>query len=169
MAGPSPHKKDVKKLIRAAKRAVRRVPVCLRADLVDEYETLEAQLNKAKAAAEDSLGGDPRVAELTARLEELRAEMGEATVEFVIRALPEKQFTKVLTEHPPREGDKRDAVMGWNIDDVVEQLIRRGTEEPNLDDEDWQILLEETLNRATYAQLTNAAWSVNDKDVSVPF
>jgi hypothetical protein len=169
MAASTPRKKQtVKTLIRTAKRAVRTVRICTRADLVDEAETLEAQLEKAKEE-NTSIGGSPQLPHLAERLAELRQLMDDATIVFRIRALPQRKLTEVIAQHPPREGNPRDKVLGFHVDDVIEQLIRQGTEEPALDDDDWQILLEETLNAATYAQLTNAAWNVNDKDVSAPF
>lgn len=148
---------------------MRTVDICTRADLVDEYETLEAKVRKAKESpAADSLAGADTSA-WEARMAELRDEMAESTIRFRIRALPDREFTKLITEYPAREGNKADAVLGMNIDEVVEQLIRRGTVEPELDAADWEVLLGEVLNRATYEQLTNAAWSVNKQDVSVPF
>jgi hypothetical protein len=170
MAGPSPQKKkqDVKALLAGAKRAIRRVPICTRADLQDEYETL---LAKQQAAQKDdgsaSLAGPP--AEFAARLDELREEMREATLEFVIRGLPRRKFTELVQANPAREGDKADALLGFNVDEVVEQLIRQGTESPVLDADDWQTLLGDTLTDAQYEQLTNAAWAVNKRDVTVPF
>lgn len=165
MAGPSPRKKNVKALLRGSQRAVRNVKICTRADLVDEAETVEARIRKAKET--DSLA--PDVSDLEARLAELREQMEDASIEFRIRALPRREFTKLITENPAREDNKHDAVLGMNIDEVVEQLIRRGTEEPELDAADWEILLGDVLNQATYKQLTNAAWSVNEHDVSIPF
>lgn len=169
MAASTPRKKkNVKQLLAESKRPVRTVNICTRADLVDEYETLEARLEKAKNEA-NSIGGSPAVPEITARLEELREQMDEASIEFRIRGLPQRQFTALVAKYPPREDNKADAYVGYNIDDVVEQLIRHGTEEPVLDDEDWQMLLEETLNNVTWDQLVNAAWNVNRVDVATPF
>lgn len=169
MAASTPRKKqDVKKLIAESRRAVRTVQICTRADLGDEYETLEARLAKAKDD-NNSIGGNPQIPELTVRIGELREQMREATIEFKIRGLSRRRYTEIVAKHPPREGNKADAMLGMNIDDVVEQLIKLGTFEPELDDEDWETLLEDTLTEATYEALTNAAWSANKRDVSVPF
>lgn len=169
MAASTPRKKkNVKQLLAGAQRAFRTVDICTRADLVDEYETIEARLEKAKADS-NSIGGHPDIPVLTERLEQLREEMRDATLTFKIRGLPQRQYTELLAQHPPRKDDKRDALLGMNIDAVVEQLIRQGTVEPELDDDDWEQLLGDVINVATYEQLTNAAWSVNNKDVSAPF
>jgi hypothetical protein len=161
-------KKNVKQLLAEAQRAVRTVDICTRADLVDEYEILESRIAKKKEAAGDSLAGADTAA-MEARLAALKEEMADASITFKIRALPDREFTKLVAEYPARKGNKPDEVLGMNIDDVVEQLIRRGTEEPEMDGGDWEKLLGEVLNKATYEQLTNAAWSVNRQDVSVPF
>lgn len=169
MAGTTPRKKKtVKQLLAEAQRAVRTVPICTRADLVDEFELLESRITKAKEAAGDSLAGADTAA-MEARLAVLKEEMADASITFKIRALPDREFTKLVAEHPGRKGNKADELLGMNIDEVVEQLIKRGTVEPEMDGGDWEQLLGEVLNRATYEQLTNAAWSVNKQDVSVPF
>lgn len=170
MAGTTPRKKkSVKQLLSEAQRAVRTVDVCTRADLVDEAERLEARIERAKASAGDSLAGAPDVSDLDARLAELKEEMADASITFKIRGLAERKYTQLIAQHPPRAGNDGDKAMGFHVDDVVEQLIRLGTEEPKLDLDDWTLLLEDVLNKATYAQLTNAAWAVNARDVSVPF
>lgn len=161
-------KRSVKELIATAQRAVRTVDICLRADLVDEYELLEARIAKAKEAAQESLGGVDTGA-MEARMAELRAEMAENSVTFRIRGLPKREFAELASQYPPREDNQRDAFVGFNLDEVVEQLIRRGTEEPVLDEDDWLALLGEALNTATYEKLTAAAWAVNKVDVSAPF
>lgn len=169
MAASTPRKKkNVKELLARSQRAVRVVDICTRADLVDEAEKLETRLERARAD-QSSIGGNPDVPALEQQLAELREQMEEATITFRIRGLSQRKYTEVVAQHPPRKDDKRDALLGMNIDDVIEQLIKLGTEEPQLDDDDWQILLDDVLNQATYVQLTDAAWSVNAKDVSVPF
>jgi hypothetical protein len=168
MAANTPRKKkNVKQLLAEAQRAVRTVKVCTRADLAEEYETLETRLAKAKAD-NNSIGGNPQVAELSAQLEELREQLRDATIEVKIRGLPRRDYTKLVAAHAPREGNKADAMLGMNVDEVVEQLIKRGTFSPDLDAEDWEFLLGD-VTEATYEQLTNAAWSANNRDVSVPF
>jgi hypothetical protein len=170
MAGPSPQKKkqNVKALLAGAQRAVRRVQICTRADLQDEYETVLAQQQAAqKEDGSASLAGPP--AEFAARLDELREEMRESTLEFVIRGLPRRKYTELVQANPAREDNKADAVLGFNVDEVVEQLIRLGTESPDLDADDWRTLLEDTLTEAQYEALTNAAWAANNRAVSVPF
>jgi hypothetical protein len=170
VAGTAPRKKqNVKALLAGAQRAVRTVEVCTRADLADEYGTLDARIKKARADGADSLAGSPELPEMIARLDELRDEMRAASITFKLRALPRREYTQVVAQNPPREGEKADALLGMNIDEVIEQLIRRGTEEPELDAADWEVLLGEALNQATYAQLTDAAWSLNTRDVTTPF
>lgn len=168
MAATTPRKKNVKALIAQAKRAVRSVDVCLRADLADEFELLDAKIAKAKEAAQDSLAGAD-TGEWEARQAELRADMAESSVTFRIRGLPKKDFAELVSQYPPREDNQRDAFVGFNLDEVVEQLIRKGCEEPDLDEDDWIALLGEALNTATYEKLTAVAWAVNKVDVSAPF
>lgn len=170
MAGTTPRKKkDVKDLIRGAKLPVEKATVCIRPDLVEEYETVAARLAKAKEGS-DSLAGDPELPGLTARLAELKAEIEEATIEFRIRGLPSKEYTKLAAQYPAREGNRLDILAGGvNTDEIVEQLIKLGTVDPILDEEDWQHLLGEAVTNVGYQRLTEAAWAANNVGVSAPF
>lgn len=160
-------KKDVKALLANAQRPIRKLDICTRGDLVDAYETLDARL---KALGDvDQLGGHPDAAPIRAQLEALREQMRDSEITFVIRGLDPREYTKLLAQHPPRDGVAQDKAMGFNVDEMVDKLIRLGTEEPELDEEDWENLFGRAINKATYAQLTNAAWSANAIDVSVPF
>lgn len=162
-------KKNVKDLIRGAKLPVEKVDVCTRPDLVDEYEDLHARVLAARESPE-SLGGDPELAAWTARLEELQAEIEDTTIEFKIRGLSRPEYTKLAAEHPAREGNNKDLLAGGvNVDEIAEQLIKLGTIDPILDEDDWQEFLANVVNNASYTKLTLAAWAANNRDVSAPF
>lgn len=170
MAATTPRKKkNVKDLIRGAKLRLETAAVCIRPDLVNEYETIQARIVQAKEGV-DSLAGAPELPELTGRLEELRAEIEESTIEFKIRGLPSKQYTQLAAKYPPRQGNRADVLAGGvNVDEIVEELIKLGTEDPVLDEEDWQLLLGGAMNNHGYQQLTTAAWAANNLGVSAPF
>lgn len=169
MAANTPRKKkNAKDLIRAAKLPVEKVKICTRPDLVDEYEELNA---RAATARENptSISGSPELPEWTARLDELKDEIEDTTIEFTIRGLPRPQYTELAAKYPGREGNQKDIFAGGvNVDEITEQLIKLGTIDPILDEEDWQLLLA-GVNTAGYAKLTLAAWAANQKDVSAPF
>lgn len=170
MAANTPRKKkNAKDLIRGAKLPVEKVKICTRPDLVDEYEELDARVANARQNP-TSISGAPELPEWTARLAELQAEIEDTTIEFKIRGLSQPEYTKLATAHPAREGNNKDLLAGGvNVDDIAEKLIKLGTIEPVLDEEDWQNLLTNVVNNASYTKLTLAAWAANNRDVSAPF
>lgn len=164
---------DVKDLIRSARLPERTVAVCLRADLVDEYERVERE--HAAGPVYDSLAaGGRHTRDLEDRLAELRQVMAEHTLTVTLRALTHPAFRALVDEHPPRQTpdggvDDRDAGMGVNRNSFPAALVRACAVAPVLDAEDWQVLLEERLTDAQFDALFEAAWTLNRRGVDVPF
>jgi len=167
-------KKSVKALIREARLPERTVSVCLNAALVAEIEQAERDLADAQQRASDTLAGDPRVREIAERIEALRQRMRDHTVDFRLRAMPRPQWRALIDDHPPRKADdgsvdERDKYIGVNVDDFFPALIRASVVEPELDDEDWSLLLDEKLTDRQFDALSDAAWGLNRREVDVPF
>lgn len=167
-------KPNVKALIRAAKLPEKTVPVCLHADLVAEMEQAERDLTDAQRQPADSLAAGGKAREIAERIETLRQQMVDHTVEFVLRAMPRPEWKAFVAEHPPRKDDKgevdeRDRYTGINSETFYDALVRRSVVEPELDDEDWSLLLGEKLTDRQFDTLADAAWALNRRDVDVPF
>lgn len=163
-----------KAALRAAKLPERTVPVCLQLDLQDEFEQAERELQTAVQRPRDSLAaGAP--AELSQRVKALEEEMRAHTYDFRLRALPRPAWKALLADHPPRKAedgsvDERDKYIGVNVDTFFVSLIRASVVEPaELDDDDWSLLLDEKLTDRQFDQLSDAAWSLNRRDVDIPF
>jgi hypothetical protein len=166
---------DVAGLIREAKLPERTVLICLRSDLVTIFERLQADLVAAEktAATVDSLAAGPDLSTQRAELDELREEMKRFTVPFMVRALPRRQFRALLAAHPPRKGDdgKVDPAdwQGVNNATYFDALIRATTVSPELDEETWQLLLDEKLSDAQYEALADAAFDISREKIDLPF
>lgn len=152
----------------------RTVPICLRGDLVAEFEELERKLAEvlAKASASTSMEGGLEHVEIVERIEALREEMKSATHVFVLRQLPGKDYRKLKLSHPPRLGDDnevidQDRVMDANVDSLAEPLLRACCADPVIDDEVWAEI--EELSDRQYDDLVNVAFLVNRGRVDVPF
>ena len=181
----------LKDQIRAARLPEETVPICLRGDLVAEFERLERQLAEALRNPSDSLEGNGS-AEIAARIEALRQEMREHTVEFLLRGMPRRRWRAFLAEYPPRQDaegkiDERDRGAIVNMGAFFHALIRASVVSPELDDEDWRLLLGDDEDEAArreqagepvedgaltdqqFEKLSDTAWALNRRDVDVPF
>lgn len=181
---------DFKSLLKQAKRPERTVDICLRGDLVADFEVADKALRDAQATASDSKEGDG-VASLVDAVERIQAEMADSIYPFRLRALPRPWFRALMKAHPPREDDDPDTQVGFNRDTYFEALLKVSTVDPPmgvdvegffkellqaqaggadlpvLPDGDWPELLDALTDRQ-FGDLTDAAWFVNRDEVSVP-
>lgn len=175
---------SIKDRIRKAGPATKKVTVWLGADvtLIDEYEELRERLDKLdeQGSPTDSAEGSPARDELRDRIAALRAQLDEYALELRVRALDGDEWQRLVDEHPPRrktdagEADVRDAQSGWNTTTFPRALLRLATVEPQLDAEDWALLLGdgETPAKLTEPQISEAASAVarvSRFPISVPF
>lgn len=158
---------SIKDKLKAARRAERVVPVCLRGDLAAEFARLRAQFDQLPEE-DDSLAAGGKRRDLREQLEQIRGEMADSTVDFRLRAIPRARWSEMVVKFPPRDGVLRDQRMGVNEDEFIAALIREGLVDPELDEDDWTTL-DETLSHSQYVELGNAAWELNQETVSVPF
>jgi len=166
---------SIKDRLKAAKLAERTVMVCLNPARTAELE--ELIVRRAGVAIQNSGSLEaPGGAGLDKEIADLKAEMLEDSVEFRFRALPRLAFTALLREHKPRDDDEFDKAQGFNADTFFEAVIRACLVEPELDDGDWLMLLGDgtvknpgVLSQAQFDKLADAAYSVNHRDVNVPF
>jgi hypothetical protein len=165
---------DVTEIIKAARRPERTHPLCLRGDLVAEWEKLDRQrVDAEKNAPADSLAGSPALP-IARQMEALQAQMAESTVTFRLRGLPRNAYRDLIEAHPPRRDDVGDVMMadrGWGFDTraFFPALIRATVVEPALDDAVMTELLDETLTAHQFEELLNIALDVNAGKVDIPF
>ncbi len=164
--------KSIKEKLKAAKRPETTVPVCLRGDLQADFEQAERELAEAERKPADSLAGTGARA-IAERIEALREEMREYTVEFRFRAKPKHEFRELVDAYPPRRDDEGgivdgDRAIGVNTETFFDACIRACLVEPELDDEDWATL-DANLSDRQFDELSNAAWGINRREVGVPF
>lgn len=165
--------KNFKEMLGTAQLPEKTVPICLRGDLVAEFEETERALELEQAKSTVSLDGGGQVGFLAEKIETLRDQMREDTYTFRLRALPKRQWRSLVSEHPPRPTDDggiddRDRFLGVNSDTFFDAMIRACVIDPELDDETWNEL-NEKLTDKQYDSLADTAWSLNRSDIDVPF
>jgi hypothetical protein len=168
----APPKPDFAALLAGAKLPERTIEICLRADLVADFEELDRQLTALVEKPNPKMGDDGRFA-LRMQLEGLEAEMKAATYPFRLRALPKPKFRAMIAEHPPRRDqngdvDERDLALRLNIDTFFDAIARACVIDPVLDDATWATLVDALTSRQ-FDLLASTAWGLNREDVNIPF
>lgn len=161
---------DVLAKARPAERSIR---LCLRGDLVAQWEDLERQLGRAQTqTAGDSLAGTGAAA-IAKAMEDLRGQMEDSTVTFVVRALPRPAYRAFCAAHPPRQGPDGKPIPedadGLNSETFGFDLARRCVAEPEMTDDEYAHLVDDILSDRQFEQLYLAALAVCRGDVDVPF
>lgn len=160
---------NIDELLAQARLAEDQVQICLRPDLLASYKAATVALEEADRAhkADGSLEAAGKLA-AAAAVDALREQMLAASVTFTVRALPQRRWTSLYGEHPPRDADQDDLRVGFNRDTFYDVLVRECVVEPALTADQWTLLLDR-LSAAQYASLKTTAWMVNNADVDVPF
>lgn len=164
-----------------AQRAQRSIRICLRGDLVADWEAADRELTRAR---EEQRGGDSKeggsLGELVEKVRALEAEMQEHADEWVLRAMPRHAFRALVSAHPPRTDEDGETVPEDRMTQVnrvtfFPALIRASVVTPELDDEDWAWLLGDdeaedgVLTDRQFGDLEDVAWFLNRGEVEVPF
>jgi hypothetical protein len=162
-------KADVQALLSQARRPERTVPLCLRGDLQAEVEDLERQLRQAELAVADKLSDGAEAHTLAERIEAIREEMKDSTVVFRLRALPRKAYSDLVSAHPADGDDEVDQAFGFGASTFFPALIQASAVEPELEPEQWDSLLDDTLTSRQFDELVDAVLALNRRPVDVPF
>lgn len=151
-------------LIARAKPRETTVSLCLRGDLVAEFEALDAELTNLTITA--GWKTDEPMAEagaLADRLETLRAEMAEDTVVVRFQALKRIEWEALVDAHPGRTPDE-----AFNFSTFPLALIAASAVDPAMTEQEASDLLD-VLNEGQRVALFDAAYTVNQEATAVPF
>ena len=159
--------KTVDALIASAALPRRTIQHCVRGDLVAEVERLERDLMNTRSP-DSRLTGNPEARKIAERIEAVREEMQDSTIEFVLQALPRRSFQKFCVAHPPRDGNDEDRALGFNTETFHDDLVRASIVEPELSDEQWETLADR-MTSAQWQEFVTASQLLNIEKVSVPF
>ncbi|NKG22205.1 hypothetical protein [Paeniglutamicibacter terrestris] len=162
------------------KRAERRVTLCLDGELFAKYEDADARLKEAmrKQSVDGRLNGP--VAAIQKEVHALFEAQRNASVTFVVRALPRVDWDALVAAHKPREKNELDADAGFNIATIFDAAmshekptaIVRVTDSEGVAQDfkpsDWQALSDE-MSRSQYVEFQNAVNTLNRGDNEIPF
>lgn len=148
-----------------------RQQVCMRPDLMDEWEAAESAL----IAAQDSLAAPGRrlaaqaesTEALAERVQAAEAAAEEASVWFEFQALPVEKYQMLVAEHPPRGDNHLDLFAGHDREAVADELVRRCLINPVFSEAGWAEY-KATCRASVWGALRDAASEANGGQVAPP-
>lgn len=156
-------------IIGSIKRPEKTVPICLAGDLQAEFEDLERDLAVAREtpAHGGTLAGsaNPLATQIAQQIVELRERMRQHTTVFRFRGLSSKGYSDLVAEHAPSDESKGDDV-DWKS--FTPALVAACAQAPEMTVAEAGQLAD-ALTQAQWDALAVAAFSVNKRDVDVPF
>ncbi|MGW4663177.1 hypothetical protein [Streptosporangium sandarakinum] len=164
---PEQYVEDIDEFLDGLKLPEQGVPICMRGDLQARFEELERQLEAARRRPEsDSLAGTSGEARRIAEeMEELRQEMQRYVRVILLRALPRKQWSDLVKEHPPR---KQDAPADHNRETFPVAALAACSVKPRMS-EDKAGRLVDAVTQGQWVTLWNTVLELNGGSGEVPF
>lgn len=158
----TPTAPDIEAILAAAKPREVVLRQCLAGDLAAEADRLTAELDRLSSFTRTSLADtDPRT-ELAAELDRVIDKMRAGEVEFRFRALPHKEYSDLLAEHPPVKDDE-----AWNAETLPVELVAKSCISPVMTLAQAGALFD-VVNETGRAQLFAAAWSAQRAGTQIP-
>lgn len=156
---------DIAAILDQVKARERTVLVCLRGDLAGEAELLQAELDSyGDGWTPTSMGDvDPR-RRLGERLEAIREEMREDSVEFRFRALGHTGYSGLIAAHPAPEGSNEP----YDAGSFLPALLAMCCTDPVMTASQARSLLDR-LSDGQAQELFAAAQLVNEEPSPIPF
>lgn len=155
---------DIREQIKAGpKRARKSVDVCLRLDLVSQWEELSQRLESEQEGKKLSDSKSPLVAEMDALVEQ----MDESTYTLTMEALSPDRWSELVAAHPPREDNPGDQRTGINLSTFYPEAIHESLVDPELDSEEVAGLLG-MLSGGQFDEVTIVLWTLNRGKVDIP-
>lgn len=175
------------------RRRIEKVHVCLRADLVAEFQAADEELERLQAETSspsnrlnpsNATEGNEAMRAQARKVRKLEDQIVDSQTEFTFQALNKDQWRALTDDHPPRKSNQMDYVVGYDRDTVLDELVRVCLLTPKfeecLDDNGdprtdcshescgtWQQLLS-VINPSEWAELRDTANLANSQVVEAP-
>lgn len=163
-------KPDLKTLLKTASLPERVVAIVMDRSLVADFQHAEDELTAAKEArVKDRRLGGKAVMDAARKVESIREQMRESTVEFTLRGMPASKWRALKAEHPiGDEPTPEDNMLGADMESLFDAAVRKSIVAPEVDDEDWDALVE-VLTDGEWQRLVDAVYALNEQGTTIPF
>jgi hypothetical protein len=156
--------------------------ICLKAHLVDEWETATEELRQSQVndATNPRLGSgvSAKTKKLAQKVRDLEEQIEAAQVRFRFKSMGRGRFSELVPLYPPREGNLYDYQVGYDRDAMLDAQIRECLVEPVFDDcakpgcehtdcGTWQQLIN-ALNVSEYGELARVVQKANGVVTEAP-
>ncbi len=159
---------SIRDIINEIKPAMSQASICLRGDLLVQYDDLTAQLEQYDGWEPESLSdADPR-RPLREALKALRDEMQAATVKFTFKTIGDKAASDLLSKHPSPKDEEGNEKYAWNPQTYPAALVAACAVDPSMSEAEAGELFDQ-LNLAQRNDLFGAALRANQREVDIPF
>jgi hypothetical protein len=103
--------------------------ICLRPDLLDEWERLDEELTETRQANAARPGrmtdkANPDEVKIAERIQAIEAEIEETQLRVTFRAMPKDEWQALCESHPPRKELTTDLYAGYNVDATEDSAVR---------------------------------------------
>lgn len=135
---------------------------------VSDIEKMNADLEQLVLEGSDSRYGDAdtRQHDLAVKIEKRRDSVPGVDIELV--ALPFGKWDALVGDHPARDGNEDDKVLGVNTETFFPLAVRACTTSPDVsDDDDWQEFCD-TVAGGEWNRLCITVWRLNKRSLDVP-
>lgn len=146
----------------------REVPLCLRGDLVADWQDLERRFKEANNAPDDDTLASAPAAEavdLARQMRDLEGQMRQATRVFQVKGLPRSEWRELLKQHPPREEDQTE----FHPETFPVAALVACAVVPKMTLAQAEKLVDEKLTDGQWNELFSHIWVMNAGRVEVPF
>jgi hypothetical protein len=156
---------EVKAQARLARTSV---SLCLRGDLVAEHEELERRLRTASRTA-PNLGQRSEASQIAEQMQALEQQMAASVTTFTLEAMPALEWSEFYNARPQRQKDDDEQTHNARWFEWVCRLVARSVIEPFTMTAEQVAELVTVLSGHQWDELSDAAWGLNSKEVTVPF
>lgn len=123
--------------------------VCLRADLIAEWQTEDAKLremqglragngnrlNPGTPTVEDAeKSGDTALRAQARKVRKIETQIEDSQTEFVFEQMNKDEWSALSAEFPPRKDNQVDHIVGYNRDEILDEMVRRCLIRPTFED-----------------------------------
>jgi hypothetical protein len=143
--------------IEAGHTTVTLYPRNFQSELADLMERMLTEFRKEESGETPRRAGTKSKANALAREYDAKLSEGEAAaIKVDLREISNMEWQELTDDHPPREGNKRDERLGFNLKTFPNALMRASVVSTDLE--------LETLGRVHGSKLEDAAWNLHNGD-----